>query len=125
MCIRDRNKSEPLFINVEIMPLWKSCALDSISMAEQKKCSDESLLSFVYDNLEYPREACIEATVIVRFTIQKNGKVSNFKFLREYPEPLTKEVKKVFDKMPDWIPGTQRGIPVDVNYTMPIKFTLS
>jgi len=121
----DTKREEIGFINYEVLPFWKACTLDSMSMDEQRNCTNESLLEFIYGNLKMPKNLCYSGRVIVQILIQKDGKVSNFKFLKNYPEPIKREVKKVFDKMPDWIPGTRRGIPVDVHYNIPIRFDLT
>jgi len=121
----DTKREEIGFINYDVMPFWKSCYTDSMSMAEKRNCTNESLLEFIYGNLKHPKELCYSGKVIVQILIQKDGKVSNFKFLKDYPEPIKREVKKVFDKMPDWIPGTRRGTPVDVHFHIPIRFDLT
>ena len=37
---------------------------------------------------------------------------------------LDKEAVRVVKSMPRWIPGTQDGKPVNVEYTLPITFKL-
>lgn len=35
---------------------------------------------------------------------------------------LNQEAERIVSEMPDWIPGKQRGRPVPVKYTVPIRF---
>jgi protein TonB len=37
---------------------------------------------------------------------------------------LDKEALRVIKSMPNWTPGTQRGKPVRVKYTIPVNFRL-
>lgn len=44
--------------------------------------------------------------------------------LQEISKLFDDEVVRIMAMMPEWIPGTQRGEAVNVQYTMPVKFTL-
>ena len=39
-------------------------------------------------------------------------------------QDLDREALRVVKALPDWIPGKQRGVAVDVFYTLPIEFRL-
>lgn len=87
----------------------------------------EALMQFLASNIKYPAEAQkekIEGKVYVKFIVSKIGKVTNTEIIRGVHETLDNEALRVVNAMPDWKPGTQRGKPVAVEYTIPINFAL-
>jgi len=88
---------------------------------------DDSLYSFIYSNLRYPQEAIdngIEGNVYITFAIEKDGSITNIKILRDIGYGCGAEAVRVLKMMPKWIPGSQRGKPVRVQFNIPIKFEL-
>lgn len=87
----------------------------------------EEFYSFLKKKLRYPskcRREGIEGKVFLRFTVTKNGSISNIKALKS-PDPLlTAEAVRVANVFPSWKPGLMRGFPVDVAYTLPLEFKL-
>jgi len=88
----------------------------------RKRCADSTMLDFVYSRLEsspisHNSNNCL---VVVHFTIDKIGKVKNPKLWKDCP-PLGENALKVIGQMPAWIPGTQIGKPVEVQYNLPIR----
>jgi TonB family protein len=60
----------------------------------------------------------------VEFIIAKDGSVTNVVAKRKVDGGCTEEALRVIKKMPNWTPGRQEGKPVNVKYTLPIKFKL-
>ncbi|MEM9885934.1 MAG: energy transducer TonB [Bacteroidota bacterium] len=123
-------EEEPIFVIVEDMPRFPGCK-DIFDEDEAKKCTDMALTKFLYKNLKYPpiaRENGIDGTCVVRFTIEKSGKVSGIELLRDQGGGLGAESVRVVKLMQDqdieWRPGMQRGQPVRVSFTLPVKFKL-
>lgn len=58
------------------------------------------------------------------FVINKDGEPVDFKIARRVDPLLDREAIRVLQLMPNWKPGTQRGKPVSVEYTVPINFQL-
>ena len=88
----------------------------------------EKLYQYLSSNIQYPVEAKakkITGTVYISFVIEKDGSISNIKQLRCPDESLCAEAVRVVQNMPKWKPGRQRGKPVRVQYTLPIKFNLN
>ena len=116
-----------VFKVVEEMPLFKGC--DGIEdMAERKKCGDEKMLNFIYQNLKYPEEAeatGVEGVVVCSFIIEQDGSISNAKIIRSIGSGCDKEVLRVVNSMPNWTPGKQHGQTVRVQYNLPVKFSLT
>ena len=87
----------------------------------------QKLKEFIEENLRYPKEleeSCVQGRVIVRFIVERNGKLSNVKVVKSVDPVLDKEALRIVKLMPRWIPGRQNGIPVRVKCYIPIIFRL-
>lgn len=97
-------------------------------MVEEKPVfpgGDSALLSFILNNTRYPyetKENGIQGKVFVKFIIDKNGEVTNVTIARGVDPALDEEAVRVIKSLPKWIPGKQRGLPVNVSYIIPINF---
>lgn len=86
-----------------------------------------ALNAFIRNTIKYPQAAKnrgIQGTVYVRFTIEKNGEVTNHKIARGVSAELDSEAMRMVKKMPRWKPGTMNGHPVRIEMTQPIRFVL-
>lgn len=61
--------------------------------------------------------------IFTQFTIDKDGNTVDVKVIAPHPK-LMEEVKKMFKKLPKFIPGKQRDHVVKTNYTLPISFEI-
>lgn len=89
---------------------------------------EEARQKFLAENLNYPqaaREASIQGTVYVAFTVEKDGSITEPAILRGIGAGCDEEALRVIKKMPPWTPGKQRGKAVRVRLTLPVKFTLA
>ena len=87
----------------------------------------QKLKEFIEENLRYPKEleeTCVQGRVIVRFIVERNGKLSNVKVVKSVHPVLDKEALRIVKLMPRWIPGRQNGITVRVKCYIPIIFRL-
>lgn len=78
-------------------------------------------------NVEYPiqaREERIHGKVFVKFVVNKVGDVVNVEVTKSADPILDAEAIRVIKSSPKWYPGFQRGNPVNVEFTFPIKFVL-
>ena len=85
--------------------------------------------AWVQEHLQYPAEAVernIQGRVVVTFTIEKEGSVSNILVLQSPDKLLADEARRVIASSPAgaWTPGEQRGEKVRVKYTLPVDFRL-
>ena len=88
---------------------------------------DAELLKFIAKNVKYPQESQNkgeQGRVICSFVVTKDGTLTNYKVIRGISPALDQEAVRVLQMMPRWTPGTQRGEPVAVKYTVPITFKL-
>ena len=83
---------------------------------------------FVARQMHYPEEAeekGIEGRVLIRFVVEKDGRLTNFEVI-ETPDPLlSDEALRVLKQMPKWIPAKNKGKDVRCRYSMPILFRLN
>jgi protein TonB len=87
----------------------------------------QKLKEFIEENLRYPKEleeTCVQGRVIVRFIVERNGKLSNVTVVKSVHPVLDKEALRIVKLMPRWIPGRQNGITVRVKFYIPIIFRL-
>lgn len=82
---------------------------------------------FVARQIHYPKEAeekGIEGRVLIRFVVEKDGRLTNFEVI-ETPDPLlSDEALRVLKQMPKWIPAKNKGKDVRCRYSMPVMFRL-
>lgn len=83
---------------------------------------------FVARQMHYPEEAeekGIEGRVLIRFVVEKDGRLTSFEVI-ETPDPLlSDEALRVLKQMPKWIPAKNKGKDVRCRYSMPILFRLN
>ena len=103
-----------IYNEVEVMPSYPG------DMAE--------CYMFVARQMHYPEEAeekGIEGRVLIRFVVEKDGRLTNFEVI-ETPDPLlSDEALRVLKQMPQWIPAKNKGKDVRCRYSMPILFRLN
>ncbi len=110
---------------LDIQPHLKDCENEN---AEQRQASTErKYLEAIYKNIKYPalaREENVMGNVLIRFTLEKDGSISDIMVLRGVCEVIEQECRRVIKFMPEWKPGMKNGKPVRVWYNLPIKFKL-
>jgi protein TonB len=77
--------------------------------------------------MKYPEEAKelgVQGKVFVTFVVEIDGSISNVRVLRGIGSGCDDEAVRVVKSMPKWIPGKQRGVPVRVQFNLPINFKL-
>ena len=72
---------------------------------------------------EFARTIGAAGTVLIQFVVDERGQVSDAVVLRSPHEVLTAEALRVVGES-RFQPGQQRGRPVKVRYTLPVRFTL-
>jgi len=112
-------------IMAERMPIYGSCDIDSDEI-ERRDCTSQNLIKHIYGNVKYPalaRGSEIEGTVVVSFIVNKQGNVEDVKIVRGIGGGCGEEVKRVIEKLGQFLPGKQNGRPVSVIYRLPVKFS--
>ena len=86
-----------------------------------------AMMQYIATTIKYPEEAQksgAKGRVIVKFIVNKDGKVSDITVARGIDPALDAEAVRVVKGMPNWTPATQKGVPVNVKYTIPVLFKL-
>ncbi len=86
-----------------------------------------AFLEYLLTNVKYPedcRKNGIQGRVIVSFIVNKDGTIAEPEVVKSVNPSLDKEALRVISKMPNWKPGSQRGKPVRVKYSVPVNFHL-
>jgi protein TonB len=65
-------------------------------------------------------EAGLTGRLIINFTVERDGKVSNVRVEKNLGFGTTEAAMKMMERMPAWSPGLQNGRPVRVAYSLPI-----
>ncbi|CDA84548.1 tonB-dependent outer membrane receptor SusC/RagA subfamily signature region [Bacteroides sp. CAG:754] len=98
-----------IFEVVEQMPEYPG-GMDALSKYLESKVADS------------PMKGKAGGLVTIGFTVAETGKVTNVQVLESDQPSLNKEAERIVSEMPDWIPGKQRGKPVPVKYSVPVRF---
>ena len=89
---------------------------------------DAALIQWLSSNVIYPKIAAengIQGRVICQFVVEKDGSISNITVIKSADPSLDGEACRVINSMPRWKPGTVKGVPVRVKYTLPVHFKLN
>jgi protein TonB len=105
---------EDAFIIVENMPEYPG--------------GKEALANYLISNIKYPKKAKeqkIEGTVVVTFIIDKTGKVKDAVIKKSENTIFNDEALRLIRSMPNWKPGMQGDVVVNVQLYLPVVFKLS
>lgn len=116
---------------VEQMPRFPGCEDIAGTKEDKKLCADGKLLQFIQSKIKYPaiaRENGIEGRCFVSFIVEKDGTVTNIELVRDIGGQCGEESIRVVNLMANsdlkWTPGKQRGVPVRVQFNLPVHFKL-
>ena len=88
---------------------------------------EAALLKWISDNIKYPQIAIengYQGRVYCQFVVNTDGSVVDVEVSRSLNQYLDKEAVRVLRLLPKFKPGEQRGKPVRVRYTVPVRFQL-
>ena len=109
----------------------KSGANDKVYVVVEQMPSfpggDSALSKYLLENVKYPVSALKaqkQGRVMVSFTVEKDGAISNVKVSRSVTPSLDAAAVRAIKSMPKWSPGKQGGEFVRVKYNVPVTFRL-
>jgi hypothetical protein len=115
-----------IFNVVEKMPLFPGCA-ETITQHERDRCTQDKLREYIISKLVIPegiKKAGEPVRIIAQFIVERDGSVSGASVVRSSGGAIDAEVVQVIESMNSmpvkWTPGNQRGVPVRVQYTLPL-----
>lgn len=88
---------------------------------------NEAMIAFFVKNMKYPADAQknkVQGRVLVIFVVERDGTITDVQVAKPTFPSLDDEAMRLVKKMPKWKPGTQRGVPVRVKFTLPVVFKL-
>ena len=131
------------YTDVDVPPTFEECE-GKVTTEEQEMCFQKFLMKNISGNIKYPesaKELNVEGTAYVAFVVDKTGVVSQAKVVRgsgyEY-ERIEKPINEYIDAYNDLdaaaieaiiltqkiMPAMVANAPVNVQYTIPVKFEI-
>jgi len=112
------------FILIEDVPIFPGCD-DLKNNEDRKNCMSEKITKFINKEFNADLGSQLGLTGVnrinVMFKIDEIGNIIDVQARAPHPK-LEIEAKRVIETLPKMIPGKQRGIPVIVQYSLPIIF---
>ncbi len=106
---------EPIYPITEKMPEFKG--------------GDAAMFTYLSENISYPKTAekdGISGVVFVTFVVEKDGSLSDIRVHKGIHPDIDAEALRVVKSMQGkWNPGYQYGLPVRVQYNLPLRFSLN
>ncbi len=119
------------WVRLENLPRFIGCEHITGNNKDIQKCSERTLLQFLYNNLEYPikaRKKGVQGQVFVQFVVKPDGMITDINIVRDIGagcgQAVIDMVKKMNQLSPPFVPGKQLGKAVKVLYTLPVTFRL-
>ncbi len=100
--------------NSKILPSFRNDGLDGF-------------VNYINKNLQYPKVAYmknIQGTVVIHFTVEKNGLLSNIHLVKKVHPSLDLEALRVIRSSPRWFPARIGNQPVKVQISCPVNFVI-
>ena len=85
----------------------------------------EKFYKFVANNFQTPTVSNLKGKVYVIFIVEKDGSLTNTQILRDIGHGTGEEALRVIKLSPKWIPAQKDGVPVRVQYSLPITIMSS
>lgn len=89
----------------------------------------KAMIQYITENLEYPssaKNAGIEGTTFVKFTIDETGAVSSAEIEKGFDEMCDAAALEVVKSMPNWeMPDLDEGEEIKIELVLPVKFVLA
>ena len=111
---------------VDQLPIFNGCEQEA-TLEDKQKCSKEKLMAFMIEHLKYPEAAKVagaEGMVVVKFTIDKDGMVSDAEVVKHGSYGMDEAALAVVNKMPQWAPAQKDGKAVATELSLPFAFKL-
>ena len=107
-------------------PVFPGC--EKVKGTEKMEaCFNEAIIQYVIDRLEYPeflRVEGVEGTPLIRFSVLKDGSISNVEVVSSVHKMLDSEAFAIISKLPKMAPATLDGEAIEVQFTLPVRFSL-
>ena len=132
--LRLSSAATPLFNNESVRKQKKQTEIKAVPYGECDvkptflgSRDPKAFLDWVYNYLEYPREAVergIQGKVILEMVIDAKGNIAEVEVVRGVSPSLDAEAVRVVKAAPGWKPGRVGGVKVATVMTIPVQFIL-
>lgn len=112
--VEEVTEEDAPFITVSDMPKFQGGGVDVFR-------------TWVQERLVYPviaQENGIQGRVVLSFVIERDGTLTHAAVIAAPDRSLADEAVRIVKTSPKWTPGSNRGIPARVSYTLPVDFRL-
>ncbi len=99
-----------------------------ISIADEMPASCNEIMCIVQDCLQYPKKRLsdsISGIVLVSFWVDTNGNTYNHKVEKGISPEFNNEALRVCRLLKFENPAYSNGIPVQIQYTLPVNFSVA
>lgn len=120
----DQNDEQgiPSAVRQAVEPIYLDAVAGEVLPSPSFPGGQSALIDFLNENKKYPEQAkkdSIEGRVVVSFTVESDGSISNPKIERSVHPLLDAEALRLVRLMPKWEPGAQS------RYNIPISFKMN
>lgn len=98
-----------------------------VEVQAQYPGGEAALLKFIAENLIYPASAVkngIQGVVVLRFRVEKDGSIGEIRIVKALTPECDQAAAKVIKKLARFKPALQKGKPIPVWFTIPIRFSI-
>lgn len=81
---------------------------------------DVKFMEYLKEKMQTPKNAAAYGRVLITLVVERNGKFSDIKILRQVSPEVDAEALRLIKNSPKWRPGTIGGKAVRTQYTIPI-----
>ncbi len=122
-CQINSNSDTTMLLVVEKMPVFSKKCFDLKREDDKYNCTQKAIKEYIgLFNPHLFSNKCLEGNIYISFVIDIDGSVIDVILRRGIEDKIDNEAIEHIKKMPTFYkPGLQRGIPVQVRYTVPIS----
>jgi hypothetical protein len=105
----------------------KESAADVVDQQPLPPKGMDEFMRYIGDNFHYSEEMInnqITGLVEISFVVEKDGSISDVKVTKDLGFGTGEEGIRLIKEYGNWTPGYQKGKPVRVAYTLPIRLNL-
>jgi len=85
----------------------------------------KAMYQYLASQIRFPKEAIennVSGRVFLQFVVRKDGSIGDVEIIKGIGYGCDAEAVRVVRSMPNWKPGKEKGVPVNVKYTLPVAF---
>jgi len=105
---------------------FSGCNEKNLSQKEINKCSNQKMMQYIYDCIQYPEGITAESLkgmVVIGFDVLPSGELDNVLINRQANLGIEEEVKECFINMPKWDPSiSSTGEKLSTKHAVPVSF---